>query len=526
MVTWYNTTMRFFNTTGPCNPTDHYMLPATARLDVLDIARLLRQKAYFVLHAPRQTGKTTAMLELARELTASGEYTSVLVSMEVGAGFPGDLDGAERAILAAWRQRIRFQLPTDLYPPVWITEAAAGQRIADFLTEWALAATKPLVILIDEIDALQDHVLISVLRQLRDGFTMRPTAFPSSVALIGLRDVRDYKVKSGGSPHLNTPSPFNIAVRSFTLRNFTGDEIRALLGQHTIETGQLFTEAAQARIVELTLGQPWLVNALAKVCVEELVQDVTMPVDVSHVNQAKELLILRRQTHLDQLTDKLSEERVRHVIEPILAGQVLDAIPLDDRDYVTDLGLVRRLQGGSLAIANPIYGEVIPRVLAGSAQDSMPVISPTWLNTDGTLNAENLLDAFLAFWRQHGQPLLRSAPYHEIAPHLVMMAFLHRVVNGNGRIEREYAIGSRRLDMCLFYGDDRVAMELKIWRDGEKDPLTRGLDQLDNYLNGLGLETGWLVIFDQRSGLPDIGERTVTETAVTPSGRTVVVIRG
>ncbi|MCB0129155.1 MAG: ATP-binding protein, partial [Caldilineaceae bacterium] len=516
----------FFNTTGPCNSIDHYMLPATARLDVLDIARLLRQKAYFVLHAPRQTGKTTAMLELARELIASGEYISVLVSMEVGAGFPNDVGAAEDAILDNWRQSIRVQVPKELHPSLWKTGASAGQRIADFLTEWSLEAERPLLIFIDEIDALQDDVLISVLRQLRSGFNMRPTAFPSSVALIGLRDVRDYKVKSGASPHLNTPSPFNIAVRSFTLRNFTGEEIRALLGQHTIETGQLFTEVAQQRMIELTLGQPWLVNALAKVCVEELVQDVTKPIEVHHVNEAKERLILRRQTHLDQLTDKLREERVRHVIEPILAGQVLDAIPLDDRDYVTDLGLVRRLQGGSLAIANPIYGEVILRVLAGSAQDSMPVISPTWLNPDGTLNAENLLAAFLAFWRQHGQPLLRSAPYHEIAPHLVMMAFLHRVVNGNGRIEREYAIGSRRLDMCLFYGETRVAMELKVWRDGEKDPLARGLEQLERYLDGLGLETGWLVIFDQRSGLPDISDRTTTAAAVTPSGKQVVVIRG
>lgn len=518
--------MRFFNTTGPCNPIDHYMLPATARLDVLDIERVLRQKAYFVLHAPRQTGKTTAMFELARQLTASTDYISVLVSMEVGAGFPDDVDGAELAILAAWRQRIRFQLSADLHPPVWITASAAGQRISDFLAEWALAAPKPLVIFIDEIDALQDNVLISVLRQLRDGFTMRPTAFPSSVALIGLRDVRDYKVKSGGSPHLNTPSPFNIAVRSFTLRNFSGEEIRTLLAQHTAETGQRFSDAAQERIIELTLGQPWLVNALAKLCVEELVQDVTMPVEIDHVNEAKEQLIQRRQTHLDQLTDKLRETRVRKVIEPIIAGTVLDDVPLDDRDYVTDLGLVRRLQGGGLAIANPIYGEVIPRVLAGGAQDSMPVISPTWLNADGTLNTQKLLDAFLAFWRQHGQPLLKSAPYHEIAPHLVMMAFLHRVVNGNGRIEREYAIGSRRLDMCLFYGDDRVAMELKVWRDGEKDPSTRGLEQLDRYLDGLGLESGWLVIFDQRSGLPDIAERTTTEDAITPSGRTVAVIRG
>ena len=165
--------------------------------------------------------------------------------------------------------------------------------------------------MIDEIDALHDQVLISVLRQLRSGFNQRPTAFPSTVALVGLRDVRDYKVKSGGSPYLNTPSPFNISVRSFTLRNFTAQEVCLLLGQHTVETGQVFATAALDRVFDLTLGQPWLVNALAKVCIEELVQEVTTPVEVDHVNAAKEILIVQRQTHLGQLTDKLREERVR-----------------------------------------------------------------------------------------------------------------------------------------------------------------------------------------------------------------------
>ena len=216
---------------------------------------------------------------------------------------------------------------------------------------------------------------------------------------------------------------------------------------------------------------------------------------------------------------------MRHVIEPILAGGVIDGIAPDDLDYAVDLGLVRQTRGGTVTIANPIYGEVIPRVLATTTQASLPAIHPTWLNHDGTLNADNLLEAFLVFWRQHGQPLLRSAPYHEIAPHIVLMAFLHRVVNGNGRIEREYAIGSRRMDLCLFYGTTRLAMELKVWRDGDADPVARGLAQLDSYLDGLGLTTGWLVIFDQRSGLPAISQRTTTAAATTPGGKAVTVIR-
>ena len=106
------------------------------------------------------------------------------------------------------------------------------------------------------------------------------------------------------------------------------------------------------------------------------------------------------------------------------------------------------------------------------------------------------------------------------------MAFLHRVVNGGGTLEREYAIGSDRMDLCLRYGAVTLGMELKVWRDGRPDPVKVGLEQLDRYLAGLGQNSGWLVIFDQRSGLPPIAERTTTENAVTLTNRSIAVIRG
>ncbi|HMY74582.1 MAG TPA: ATP-binding protein, partial [Blastocatellia bacterium] len=222
----------------------------------------------------------------------------------------------------------------------------------------------------------------------------------------------------------------------------------------------------------------------------------------------------------------LREERVRKIIEPILAGSSLGDFPIDDLRFVLDLGLVRRENGSGVFIANPIYQEIIPTALAAVTRASLPHITPAWLNADGSLNPGKLLESFLAFWRQHGQPLLGSVHYHEIAPHIVMMAFLHRVVNGGGSLEREYAIGTRRMYVCLRYGAFTLGMELKVRRDGKPDPLTEGLAQLDEYLSGLGLETGWLVIFDQRSGLPDISERTTAETAVSPAGRTITVICG
>jgi len=296
--------------------------------------------------------------------------------------------------------------------------------------------------------------------------------------------------------------------------------------EHTAATGQLFTPEALARVWELTQGQPWLVNALAyRACFEDRAgRDRTQPITLAQIDQAKEAMILERVTHLDQIAHKLREPRVRHIIETMLSGTALGEMPDDDIQYLLDLGLLRQ-QSGGLTVANPIYREVLPRMLAFTPQAPLPHISPTWLHADGTLNPEALLEAFLAFWRRHGQPLLKSAPYHEIAPRLVLMAFLHRVVNGDGTLEREYAIALGHMDLCLHYSGVTLGMEFKVWRDSAPDPLAEGLEQLDGYLSGLGLASGWLVIFDRRAGQPPIAERTTCTLQTSPGGRSPRVIR-
>lgn len=514
---------KWFNTAGPCKADIHYMLSSTERIP--ELTQLIAQQNYFVIHAPRQVGKTTAMLTLAQELTASGAYTAVMLSLEVGAVFSHDPGAAERAILDEWKQSIQFRLPENLYPPEY-PDSNAGSMIGTLLSTWARQSARPLAIFLDEIDALSDETLISVLRQLRSGYPNRPQGFPHSLGLIGMRDVRDYKVASGGSQRLNTSSPFNIKVRSITLGNFSFQDVQNLYQQHTKATGQIFTPEAVERVFYLTDGQPWLVNALAKEVVEYITKNIEIPITVDLINQAKEILIRRQDTHLDSLAERLREDRVKAIIEPMLAGQDLPNVPNDDIRYLLDLGLCKMDNNRGLEIANPIYQEVLPRVLSYTTNASIGRIEPRWLSDKGELMPMELLAAFLEFWQQHGEPLFKSTPYPEIAPHLVLMAFLHRVVNGGGTLEREYAVGSGRMDICLRYGDLTLGMELKVWRDRKPDPLVEGLKQLDKYLSGLNLDTGWLVIFDRREGLLPLSDRTTTESAISPAGRSIIVIRG
>ncbi|MEB3227306.1 MAG: ATP-binding protein, partial [Synechocystis sp.] len=298
---------KWFNTAGPCQADIHYMLSPTARIP--ELMPLIQQRNYFVIHAPRQVGKTTAMIALAQELTASGDYTAVMLSVEVGAAFPNDPIAAEKTILEEWRQSIPFYLAPELCPSADSFEVS-GDRVGPFLSLWAKQSPRPLVVFLDEIDALQDESLIAVLRQLRSGYPRRPQNFPHSLGLIGMRDVRDYKVKSGGSDRLNTASPFNIKVASLTMGNFSFEDVRDLYQQHTDATGQIFTPEAVTHAFYLTDGQPWLVNALAREATQYLVKDPAEPITMAVIEQAKEILIQRQDTHLDSLAERLREDRV------------------------------------------------------------------------------------------------------------------------------------------------------------------------------------------------------------------------
>jgi len=112
---------RWFNIAGPCEDDIHYMLSPTTRLP--DLEELIQQRSYFVLHAPRQTGKTTAMLALAQQLTDTGLYAAVMVSVEVGSAFNHDPSAAELAILGTWQNTIEDNLPPELQPPNWVYNA-------------------------------------------------------------------------------------------------------------------------------------------------------------------------------------------------------------------------------------------------------------------------------------------------------------------------------------------------------------------------------------------------------------------
>ncbi len=357
--------MRFFNTAGPVDAVRHYTLPPLSRIDLDDVLMLIEQQKYFVLHAPRQTGKTSVLLALMERLNREEGYHCLYVNVEGAQSARSDVTAGITTIV----QNIAAAASRYLGNPrliEWVAALSARHTahglLQALLEHWSQASDKPIVLLLDEVDALIGDTLISLLRQIRAGYAQRPRAFPQTIVLCGVRDVRDYRIHTSGQEIITGGSAFNIKAESLRLGNFSAAETALLYQQHTQATGQKFADEVLARVWALTAGQPWLVNALGyEACFRmKTGRDRTQPITVEQIDQAKENLIQRRETHLDQLADKLREERVRRVIEPLLIGQdiALD-LPLDDIDYVRDLGLVALDK--PLTHRQSIYQEVIPR---------------------------------------------------------------------------------------------------------------------------------------------------------------------
>ena len=494
--------MRKFNTTGPCFPDEHYMLPALDRLP--GIRELVAGGNYFVVHAPRQTGKTTALQALVQEINAQGNMFAIYCTLETLQNATDVDDAMAKIVKLLRRGALAVPVLADLLgdpnaalplnqEPGWTVTA-----VADTLTTICRKADKPVVVFFDEADCLVGNVLISFLRQLRDGYVNRkmiPT--PKSVALVGMLDVRDYKaqIRPDGES-LGQISPFNIIAEDMLIPNFVESDIRALYAQHTAETGQMFADGVVESVWSLTRGQPWLVNAIAHECVAKIhAFRYAEPITVADVEAAKEAIIRRRDTHVDSLMERMREPRVRRLVEPLILGDDTELTANDDDwRFITDLGLLR-VERGTLVPANPMYAEIIGRYLSHGEQDRMirSVPETPWVKDDG-LDMAGLMAAFQQFWRENSGADKDIMGYREAVPHLVLMAFLQRVTNGGGHINREMALGQGRLDLCVEFRGARYAVEVKT-SDNFKDE--KSYAQCAKYLDTLKLSEGWMPIFDK-----------------------------
>ncbi len=513
---------KYFNIAGPCVSEKHYTVPILERK--ANLFSLIEQNQYFVIHAARQTGKTTFIKTLVNQINKGTDYYALYCSLESVRVFTDAEKGIPEIIDNLQIQIEYSSLPKSEKFAENIDTSKTSTAIKRALTNYCKILDKPLIIFFDEIDGLESGTLVTFLRQLRDGYINRPEIpFVHSVALVGMRDVRDYKSNiRKGHETLGSKSPFNIISETFTLNNFTLEEITDLYNQHTTATGQVFEKQAVEYISEQTCGQPWLVNAIAKECINLLENNHTKPITKKLAKQAVQNITLRRDTHIDSLLDKLKEERVKSIIEPIIISTNHSNINYrsEDLQYCKDLGLIKE-EKSVLKPANPIYSNVIIRELSYDTQAHIQNdVKNIWITESGNINMNDLLKAFQEFWRENSNIWVEKYQYKEAAPHLILQAFLQRVINGGGEVLREYAYGKKRIDLCIKFNNKKYPLELKI--NYGKKTVPNGLEQLSEYMDGFGEKTGWLVIFD-RTDQTDWDEKIYWKTQ-TYNNKTIHIV--
>ncbi len=504
---------KFFNTAGPVNFEEHYKIEPLDRWNLGEILSLINQKKYFLLHAPRQTGKTSTLLALQEYLNKSGDFTTIYINVECAQVARHNVENGIKAILSELGDETEMTTEdiniADELLEIFSKRGGENSLKAG-LSHISKKMEKPVILLIDEIDSLIGDTLISVLRQLRSGYKDRSKSFPQSVILCGLVDIKDYKIHRSDNEIISGGSCFNIKAESLLLKNFTKENIKEFYLQHTSETGQIFEEEVFDLAWKFTGGQPWLVNALAYEVTFNMKnnRDRSIVITIEMFHRAKENLILSRATHLDQLADKLKEERVRRVIEPIIKGENPE-IDNSEITYCVDLGLIKKTSEGYI-ISNKIYSEVIPRELTDSLQNRFLVRYkiPEWVKDDESINIEKLMNMFVQFWRENSDVWKDSlSGYVEAAPHLIFQGFLQRVANGHGEIDREYALGNGRVDLFLKWKgpkqEQRIIFELKI-RDGKQSLEAikkKALLQTAEYADKCNPESSNILIFDRRENI-------------------------
>ncbi len=498
------------------------MLPPERRLG--RVMELIERGKYFTLHAGRQTGKTTSVHWLTDHYNEGPRFSAVWFDLQTARDVP-EPEKAFVPLLTKLDRGVKRALPALAAPSDRVALLSdPSTLILRYLSGLAEHAPKPLVVFFDEADCLVGDAMVSFLTQVRDGYIdRRRTPFPHSVVLVGQRNVRDFVLSQeqrNAVAWLGTASPFNITAEATSIGPFTEPEVGELLAQHTEATGQRFLPEAAAHIYALSSGHPWLVNALADHAVDIEVRDRNIAVTAAHIEAAKETIIQERRTHVDSLIHKLHDPRVRKVVDAMLAGDLLPpGIPSDDVAYTVGLGIIQRVRG-EYAIANAIYREVLPRALTWDQQNSIHQPTEWYVRSDGSLDMPKLMAEWQVFWREHGHLSAEGFGYRESGPHLMLMAFLQRIVNGGGRIEREYGLGRGALDLLITWRGEKHAIEVKLRRDTQTEE--RALEQVARYLDHVGVSEGWLVLFDLRSTL-SWDQRLITRTLDVAGKRVIVV---
>ena len=514
-----------FNITGACNPQEHYMVNLDSRLS--EIKKMVDAGKYFVINRGRQYGKTTTLNALENYL--SQEY--IVVSIDFQFLDASDFENTETFVtafaqelneLADEKYQISEELAKQLHKIAVSTDGyTLMANLFKWLSTWCKNASKPIVLIIDEVDsASNNQVFLDFLAQLR-GYYLNRNRKPTfqSVILAGVHDIRNLRQKIRSDAEHKHNSPWNIASPFDIDMSFSPDDIAGMLTDYENDhhTGMDIADISQL-IYDYTSGYPVLVAEFCKI-MDEL-SDWS-----SHgAIEANKQILIKKTPLFESLIGKLEDnESLRKLMHGILfKGQ---KIPYNPDDATIDdafmYGFVKN-DHGLIAVANRvfevrIYNWFISLETTDSQIFAEGVNDKSQFIFDNQLNMERILEKFIL----HFNDIYGSQPdkFKEDDGRKLFLLYLRPIINGIGNYYIEAQTrDQRRTDVIVDYLGKQYIIELKIWHGDEYN--TQGEKQLSEYLDYYHIDKGYLLSFNfnknKQSGMHtiELNGRTIVEAVV------------
>ncbi len=474
--------MRYFNTSGPCNPKKHYTVMREALLEQGE--KLVEQGRYFTIFAPRQAGKTTYFHLLIDKLNVERTYTPVWVSFEnlktaTREEFYEDLNDQLHQYLTKYGIDLDSTITTQI-------------RLAKFFKELRTSAQR-VVLIIDEFEGIPECVVSELMHTFRKLYHQQEFHSLHSLILIGVSTIAELVVSSA--------SPFNI-VDELQIPYFTCEEVQELIQQYVTESGQPFEENVMRAIYDNTQGQPGLVGGLCQYLVEQVATNRNHPVTMEDFYITLTHFIKeRRDKNIKNIVEK-AREKSEFILRLLFSDTPIEfVIDNPNIDYLSAHGVIDNVNG-SVEIPVPLYRKRLLNtfrpIINGETEhySATPEGIQEYLTPTG-LNLHALLDTYRHYIRRRGFRAFDTEHLKEGAWHYSLDGFINffiEQIGGHTFIETPTSRG--RTDILILYHTQKYIIETKIFTTNYY--FQKGKRQLADYLKSEELNEGYYVVFSNK----------------------------
>ncbi len=454
---------------------------------------------YITVWAPRQTGKSWAMLEVIKKIQQADEFDVGYITMQ-----SAKEEKTDEGVLNVFVSELRYWFEIDL------PDVQSWKHLQDLFTRTYFS--KPLILIVDEFDAIRNEFINKFANEFRKMYTLMSSASRKKtdrenymlhgLALIGVRSVLGIGNVTG--------SPFNVQ-RSLHIQNLSLDEVRGIFQWYQKESGRKIESEVIDRLYNETLGQPgltcWLGGLLAKMHDNTPNRPFSMEMFEEMYLEASDVL---PNINILNLLSKIQPEPYRELVLEIFKTEKKFRFKFENTElnYLYMNGVIdveKATHGHYVKFASPFVQKKIFNNLSdklfdytGNLFDPFEDLSDTI--TDEYVNIKNLLRRYQTWLKENRRWLLEDAPRRkdlrifEAVYHFNLYRYLCDFLEyGRGRVWPEFPTGNGKIDLIVEYKGRTYGIEVKSF-SGEF-AYREALDQAAEYGDQLGLSEITLVFF-------------------------------